>query len=66
MRRRTILVVEDETAVRRMVCEMLRRMGYKVLEASGPDRGEAAPLLKPLEGVADPIPASRTAFGRTL
>ena len=33
----TILVVEDETAVRRMVCEMLRRVGYKVLEASGPE-----------------------------
>jgi two-component system cell cycle sensor histidine kinase/response regulator CckA len=33
----TILVVEDETAVRRMVCEMVRRMGYNVLEASGPD-----------------------------
>ncbi|MFC1719756.1 ATP-binding protein [Pseudomonadota bacterium] len=32
----TILVVEDEANVRRVVCEMLRIRGYEVLEASGP------------------------------
>jgi two-component system cell cycle sensor histidine kinase/response regulator CckA len=30
----TILVVEDEPGVRRTVCELLRRQGYTVLEAS--------------------------------
>lgn len=35
----TVLVVEDEEAVRRLVCAVLRRCGYTVLEA--PD-GEAA------------------------
>jgi len=32
----TILVVEDEPDVRRVVCEMLRMRGYEVLEAPGP------------------------------
>lgn len=33
----TILVIEDEKPVRELVCEMLRRKGYKVIEASGPE-----------------------------
>jgi signal transduction histidine kinase/ActR/RegA family two-component response regulator len=32
----TILVVEDEPDVRKVVCEMLRMRGYDVLEAPGP------------------------------
>lgn len=32
----TILVVEDEPDVRRVICEMLRMRGYDVLEAPGP------------------------------
>jgi len=32
----TILVVEDQPDVRKVVCEMLRIRGYHVLEASGP------------------------------
>jgi signal transduction histidine kinase/CheY-like chemotaxis protein len=32
----TILVVEDEPDVRRVVCQMLRIRGYEVLEAPGP------------------------------
>ncbi|MBK9168728.1 MAG: PAS domain S-box protein [Bryobacterales bacterium] len=35
----TILLVEDESPLRRMVCEMLQRQGYRILEAGG---GEAA------------------------
>jgi CheY-like chemotaxis protein len=31
----TILLVEDETSVRRLVAEMLVRLGYTVLEAAG-------------------------------
>jgi two-component system, cell cycle sensor histidine kinase and response regulator CckA len=33
----TILVVEDEDMVRRIVCETLEATGYRVLEARGPD-----------------------------
>jgi len=46
----TILVVEDEPAVRRMVCEMLRRMKYTVLEAAGPK-----PALSICESYPDEI-----------
>lgn len=31
-----VLVVEDETAVRTFCCAVLRRSGYRVLEAAGP------------------------------
>lgn len=31
----TVLVVDDDSAVRDVVCRMLRRLGYHVLEASG-------------------------------
>lgn len=33
----TVLVVEDEAALREMVCEILTEAGYSVLEADGPD-----------------------------
>jgi len=38
--RETILVVEDEEAVRRIICEILRSTGYKVLEAGDGDEAE--------------------------
>lgn len=41
----TVLVVEDEDMVRDLVCEILRRHGYKVLEARG---GEEALLVSDL------------------
>ena len=46
----TVLVVEDEDEVRRLVVQMLRRQGYKVLEA--PNSGEA---LMVCEQHQDPI-----------
>jgi len=35
----TVLVVEDEAPVRRLVASVLTRHGYRVLEASGPEAG---------------------------
>ncbi|HQO26675.1 MAG TPA: PAS domain S-box protein [Acidobacteriota bacterium] len=32
-----LLVVEDEAMVRKMVCDILRSHGYRVMEAAGPD-----------------------------
>lgn len=33
----TILVIEDETAVRRLACQMLLRLGYNIIEAQNPE-----------------------------
>jgi CheY-like chemotaxis protein len=46
----TVLVVEDDPAVRRLACAVLASTGYQVLEASGPD--EARELAR---GFAGPI-----------
>ncbi|MBI5439940.1 MAG: MEDS domain-containing protein [Deltaproteobacteria bacterium] len=46
----TILVVEDSLEVRALVCEVLRRQGYRVLEAEG---GEAALELCGSQGPID-------------
>jgi len=46
----TILVVEDQRAVRQLTCTMLRSLGYRVLEAA--NGGEA---LLACESHADPI-----------
>ena len=46
----TILVVEDQQAVRQLTCKMLRSLGYRVLEAA--NGGEA---LLACESHADPI-----------
>jgi two-component system, cell cycle sensor histidine kinase and response regulator CckA len=37
----TVLVVEDHPLVRKMTCEMIRGLGYTVLEAEGPEEGLA-------------------------
>jgi PAS domain S-box-containing protein len=42
--RGTVLVVEDERAVRAVVCRALERAGYTVLEAPGPDDALALAL----------------------
>ena len=47
----TILVVEDEKAVRRLVVEFLRECGYTVLEAG--NASEALPLEEHYDGVID-------------
>jgi len=46
----TVLLVEDEREVRKLTCAMLKRFGYKVLEAA--NAGEAFLIC---EQVADPI-----------
>lgn len=45
---RTILVVEDEEAVRQFIVLILQKLGYRVLEASGGE--EALALCKSLPG----------------
>jgi len=47
----TILVVEDEAEVRKVVCKLLTMEGYFVLEASGP--AEALSLFRQYEGQID-------------
>lgn len=44
----TILVVEDEEMVRRLTCDMLRRSGYRILEAGLPS--EALYIVERYEG----------------
>ena len=39
----TVLIVEDDHAVRSLVCEVLRELGYRYLEAA--DAGAAQPIL---------------------
>jgi len=53
----TILVVEDQRAVRQLTCTMLRSLGYRVLEAA--NGGEA---LLACESHADPIHLMITDF----
>jgi CheY-like chemotaxis protein len=45
-----VLVVEDEASVRSFCCTVLRRFGYRVLEAAGP-----VEALKTLHQVPDPV-----------
>ena len=47
----TVLVVEDEAGVRRLVCEALQGYGYRVLEAGEPQAGLT--LARGYEGVID-------------
>ncbi len=47
----TILVVEDEPDVRKIVCKLLTASGYNVLEASGPD--EALTIFKQSSDLID-------------
>ena len=49
--RETILVVEDEEMVRTLTCDMLRRSGYRILEASLPS--EALYIAERHEGQID-------------
>jgi CheY-like chemotaxis protein len=45
-----VLVVEDESAVRSFCCAVLRRFGYRVLEASNPTEA-----LHTLQQLTDPV-----------
>jgi len=45
-----VLVVEDEASVRSFCCTVLRRFGYRVLEAAGP-----VEALKTLHQVPEPV-----------
>jgi CheY-like chemotaxis protein len=45
-----VLVVEDESAVRSFCCAVLRRFGYRVLEASNPREA-----LETLQQLTDPV-----------
>jgi CheY-like chemotaxis protein len=47
----TILLVEDELGVRQLVCEMLLRLGYQILQASG--GAEALRLFEQSHGSID-------------
>jgi CheY-like chemotaxis protein len=47
----TILLVEDELGVRQLVCEMLQRLGYQILQASG--GVEALRLFEQRQGSID-------------
>ncbi len=47
----TILLVEDELGVRQLVCEMLLRLGYQILQASG--GAEALRLFEQHQGSID-------------
>ncbi len=49
----TILVVEDEEMVRRLTCDMLRRSGYRILEAGLPS--EALYIVERYEGQIDMV-----------
>ncbi len=49
----TILVVEDEEMVRKLTCDMLRRTGYRILEAGLPS--EALYIVERYEGQIDMI-----------
>ncbi len=46
----TVLVVEDEASVRTFCCTVLRRFGYRVIEAANP-----AEALATLNQVPDPV-----------
>ena len=45
-----VLVVEDEISVRTFCCAVLRRSGYRVLEAAGPSEA-----LDTLQKLAEPV-----------
>ena len=62
---RTVLIVEDEDAIRRLVERLLRRVGYRTVAASGPNEAIAlihehlAPDLVISDVVMPGGPASR-------